>query len=74
MVLRKHGWKTFGISHNSCHVNEETSKDTGIRRDDNIKMILKEEGYVTVDCIDVYKYGDKRSQQMRRIHQLITKR
>jgi hypothetical protein len=55
VVSRKPGWKTFGISHNPCHVSEETSKNAGIRRDDNIKMILKEEGYVSVDCIHVDK-------------------
>ena len=62
MVLRKPGWKTFGISRSSCHLSKETSKDTWIRRDDNIKMILKEGGYVGVDCINVDKYGDKRAQ------------
>ena len=62
VVLRKPGWKTFGISRNSCNLSEGTSKDTWIRRDDNIKMILNEGGYVGVDCIHVDEYGDKRSR------------
>jgi len=62
VVLRKPGWKTFGISHNSCRLSEETCKDTWIGRDDNIKMILEEGGYVDVECIYVDMYGDKRSR------------
>ena len=62
MVLRKPDWKIFGISRNSCHARKRRnfSKDTGIRRDDNIKMIVKEEGCVSVDCIHVYR-GDRKS-------------
>jgi len=60
--MRKPDWKIFGISRHSCHVRKRRnfSKDTGIRRDDNIKMIVKEEGCVSVDCIHVYR-GDGKS-------------
>jgi len=62
VVFRKPGWKTFGISRNSCRLSEETSKDTWIRRDDNIKMVDNEGGYVGVDCIHVDTYGGIRSR------------
>jgi hypothetical protein len=67
VILRNPGWKTlvkacvFVISHNSCHLSEGTSKDTGLTRNDNIKMILLEGGCVGLDRIHV-DCGDERSQ------------